>query len=70
MQDDGLRTMLEVVQRHVECKPDHRVFTWVDKNCCETGTLTYRETWHAAGAGERTLHQKDVQTYLAHELHP
>ena len=43
--------MLDVVQKHVECTPDHRLFTWVDKKCCETMTLTYREVWHGAGAG-------------------
>ena len=55
-QDDGLRTMLDVVQKHVECTPDHRVFTWVDKKCCETMTLTYREVWHGAVAGGSLLH--------------
>ena len=55
-QDDGLRTMLDVVQKHVECTPDHRLFTWVDKKCCETKTLTYREVWHGAGAGGSLLH--------------
>ena len=48
--------MLDVVQKHVECTPDHRLFTWVDKKCCETKTLTYREVWHGAGAGGSLLH--------------
>ena len=60
--------MLDVVQKHVECTPDHRVFTWVDKKCCETMTLTYREVWHGAGAGGSLLHAVGCRVRGLHAL--
>ena len=60
--------MLDVVQKHVECKPDHRVFTWVDKKCCEMMTLTYREVWHGAGAGGGLLHAEECCEGPVHAL--
>ena len=60
--------MLDVVQKHVECTPDHRLFTWVDKQCCETMTLTYREVWHGAGAGGSFLHARGCLEGTVHAL--
>ena len=67
-QSGDLRTMLDVVQKHVECTPDHRLFTWVDKKCCETKTLTYREVWHGAGAGGSLLHVRGCCEGTVHAL--
>lgn len=54
-------TILSVLSCHVNERPDHELFLWVDEKANVTNSLSYKELWHNSCAVAQLLETKDVK---------